>query len=172
MQLNPSSTVKEIVYKSPAEEWHPREGNGENIKGLKKSTFQSVLNRPLLDDGGVDSSTDTLVPESDVEERRKLYSSALRQEQHLQRDPAQTQDKEQPQLSACHTPLRSVATRSTRFNDSTTLEQDTEGRQSVMVSLLYTDAKLDRSRSRPKIPAADQFKERNSLGQWTPLRIL
>ena len=85
LQLNPSSTVKEIVYKSPAEEWHPREGNGENIKGLKKSTFQSVLNRPLLDDGGVDSSTDTLVPESDVEERRKLYSSALRQEQHLQR---------------------------------------------------------------------------------------
>ena len=96
-----NGTVEEMKAKSAADEWHLREGDGGYDKGqelLRDSTLQPVLSRPLLAAASaVESSTDTLVPETDVEERRKLYSSALRQEQHPHRCHAQIQDKQQPQ---------------------------------------------------------------------------
>ena len=144
VQVLVNGTVKEIKIKSAiADKWHPREEDGgynrgqEVIQGL---TLQPVLNRPLLAANGVESSTDTLVPETDVEERRKRYCSALRQEQHLDRCHAQTQDMQQPQISAKQLPVHSVSTMSTRGlkegNNSTTLGEDTEGRQSMMVSTI------------------------------------
>ena len=141
-----NGTVEEMKAKSAADEWHLREGDGGYDKGqelLQDSTLQPVLSRPLLAAASaVESSTDTLVPETDVEERRKLYSSALRQEQHPHRCHAQIQDKQQPQLSTKHPPLLSVGTKSTRGlmegNNSTTIGRDAEGRQLMMVSCLYS----------------------------------
>ena len=146
MQVLVNGTVKEIKIKSAiADKWHPREEDGGYNRGqdvIQGLTLQPVLNRPLLAANGVESSTDTLVPETDVEERRKLYSSALRQEQHPHRCHAQIQDKQQPQLSTKHPPLLSVGTKSTRGlmegNNSTTIGRDAEGRQLMMVSCLYS----------------------------------
>ena len=97
-----------------------------------------MLNRPLISSTGVESSTDTLVPESDIEEQRERYSSALLQEQHiLHQYPARMLDKKQQQMSTNHLPLRSVGTNSKRepnkANILTTLGQDQEGRRSMMV---------------------------------------
>ena len=143
VQLVLNSTVKERISESAADEYHPQEGDGDYDGGqevLQGSSLQPVLNRPLLAANGVDSSTDTLVPETDVEERRKRYCSALRQEQHLYRCHAHMQNKQQPQASAKQFPLHSVSTISTlglnEGNNSTTLGQETEGRQSMMVSLI------------------------------------
>ena len=97
-----------------------------------------MLNRPLLSSTGVESSTDTLVPESDKEERRERYSSALLHEQELLHQyPARILDKKQQQISTNPFPLHSVGAISKREpNDANILKthgQDKEGRRSMMV---------------------------------------
>ena len=115
-----------------------RDGDVKSQELVQDSTLLPMRNRPLISSTGVESSTDTLVPESDIEEQRERYSSALLQEQHiLHQYPARMLDKKQQQMSTNHLPLRSVGTNSKRepnkANILTTLGQDQEGRRSMMV---------------------------------------
>ena len=94
-------------------------------------------NQHLLAANGIESSTDTLVPEADVEERRKLYCSALPQEQQLRRCQVQTPNKEHTQLLSKPLKAPSVDTTAAveEVTNSTTklFGPEKEGQQQMMV---------------------------------------
>ena len=96
----------------------------------------TMPNQHLLATNGIESSTDTLVPEADVEERRTLYCSALRQEHQLRRCQVQTPNKEHPQLLS--KPFKApsvdtVAVAEEATNSTKLLGQEKEGQQLMMV---------------------------------------
>jgi len=143
-QLLLNGAVKSIEINNPVKECQHGDGDVD-VKSqelVQDSTSLPMLNRPLLSSTGVESSTDTLVPESDKEERRERYSSALLHEQELLHQyPARILDKKQQQISTNPFPLHSVGAISKREpNDANILKthgQDKEGRRSMMFEASY-----------------------------------